>query len=65
MLEYYSLFREERINRGLSQAKLGKLIGITQQHINDIEHGKRKPSLEVLERLCDAFDLEIIIQKKR
>ena len=65
MLDYKALILTERKKRGISQAKLGQMLGITQQHVNAIEHCKRKPSLDVLERFCDAFDLEFIIQPKK
>lgn len=56
------LIRAERMRLGLSQAKLGKAVGLTQTHINDIEHGKSKPSLDALERLCAVLDLELIVR---
>lgn len=65
MIDVKRMICDERAKRGLSQAKLAKLVGVTQQHINDLEHGNGAPSLELLERLCDAFDLELVIQPKK
>lgn len=39
----------------LSQNQLAALVGITQPFMSDIESGKRRPSLEVLEKFCDAL----------
>ena len=65
MLDCKTLVLTERKKCGLSQAGLAKSVGVTQQHINDIEHGRTTPSLDLLERLCSVFDLELIIQPKK
>ena len=51
--------RDFRIKAGLSQAKLGKEIGYSQQTINAYEQGLRVPPLKVLELLADFFHTSI------
>lgn len=48
--------REYRHVRGLTQEKLGELVGVSHQHIGMLERGKRSPSMEMLISLCYALD---------
>lgn len=47
--------RMMRKSCGLTQSQLAKLIGVAQPYINEIERGKKMPSIGVLERLCDSL----------
>jgi transcriptional regulator with XRE-family HTH domain len=44
-----------RLSLGMTQKQLGEKAGIAQEFISEIESGKKKPSLEVLENLCGAL----------
>jgi transcriptional regulator with XRE-family HTH domain len=44
-----------RTSQSLNQKQLAELVGITQPFLSDIEKGKRNPSIEVLQKLCDAL----------
>ncbi len=44
-----------RISQSLNQKQLANQVGITQPFLSDIEKGKRRPSIEVLQKLCDAL----------
>ena len=44
-----------RTAQSLNQTQLAELVGITQPFLSDIEKGRRKPSIEVLQKLCDAL----------
>jgi Predicted transcriptional regulators len=48
-----------RISRGLTQVKLGEMVGITQQSIQAIETGKSKPSFDTLIELATALDCTV------
>lgn len=48
-----------RRNKKLNQAELAKKCGITQQHIQLIEAGKRLPSIKVAEKLAAALGVTI------
>ena len=43
------------LNGEMSQAELGKRIGVTRQTIAAIEAGKYSPSLEAAFRIADVF----------
>lgn len=47
--------RTFRRSLGLTQRELGAKAGIAQEFISEIEKGKKRPSLEVLEKLCGAL----------
>jgi len=55
MNDFSDRIRLLRISKGLNQKQLAGIVGITQPFLSDIEKGKRKPSIEVLQKLCDAL----------
>ena len=56
--------RAERKRRGLSQAAVGKSVGIDQPTISKIEKGSTGTELGTLFRLLAALDLELAIQPR-
>lgn len=42
----------------LTQERLAKKAGIEYKYLADLEHGRKSVSLEVLERLMEALDVE-------
>ena len=40
------IMQSKRAEKGLSQAALGKAVGLTEQFIYYIESGERRPSVE-------------------
>jgi len=50
--------RQERIKRGWKQSYVSERIGLTQTAIHDIETGERRPSFNVLLKLCKLFEIE-------
>jgi transcriptional regulator with XRE-family HTH domain len=54
--------RRERERTGLTQVELAARLGVASQHINMIESGKKKPSLDVLQRLGSELGLEITVR---
>jgi len=54
-----SLLVEARQKTGLSQAELARRAGVSRSAISVIEHGKRDPGLQYLQRILGAagFDL--------
>jgi len=48
--------RRLRTERGLSQAELGSLLGVSRQTINAIEKGRYTPSLPLAIALAQHFD---------
>jgi len=50
-----------RADNGLTQTALGRLLGMPQPAVARLESGEHVPSLETLVRLCDALDIEFLI----
>lgn len=42
-----------------SQTEAAKLVGISRQHLNQIESGKCRPNSDVLARLCILYGVGI------
>ena len=38
---------------------MAKVIGITQSFMNEIESGKKRPSIEVFFRICEALEIKV------
>jgi transcriptional regulator with XRE-family HTH domain len=51
-------FRERR---GLTQASLAKLTGLTQSTIAQIEKGSRDPSISTVKKLAQALDVHVAV----
>lgn len=51
--------RTLRKEKGLSQEELALKSGLNRPYISAIEKGKRNVSLEVMEKLAGAMDIEI------
>ena len=59
MAEFHEIMRKKRIEKGLSQYKLGELVGAQQSAINHIEKGRRNPSFELLLKICDVLEIPL------
>ena len=59
MKDYREVIRNRREQLGWSQYKLAKVVGITQSFMNEIENGRKSPSLEVFFRICEALDIRL------
>jgi UDP-N-acetylglucosamine 1-carboxyvinyltransferase len=55
-----ALVRGARQNRGLTQTQLADLLGTSQSAVHRIEQGAQNVSLDMLSRISDALDSEII-----
>jgi transcriptional regulator with XRE-family HTH domain len=51
--------RRIRKKKGWSQKELGDIIGSHLSHINRIETGKYKPSLDVLKKIADSLEVSL------
>ena len=54
--------RKIRKQKGLSQVKLAKKIGISQQIISRIERGDENISISTLKRITDALEVKVNLQ---
>ena len=51
--------KQLRKSRGLTQEKLAELIGRDTKHISKLEIAGSYPSIETLDRIANALDIEI------
>jgi UDP-N-acetylglucosamine 1-carboxyvinyltransferase len=54
------LIRDSRKHRGWTQAELAEVLGTSQSAVNRIERGHQNLSLEMLARIGEALDSEIV-----
>lgn len=59
MIEFHILMRKKRIEKGLSQYKLARLLNVDQSTINHIEFGRRNPSFELLLKICEVLEIPL------
>lgn len=50
-----------RSQKGWSQLDLSIESGVNKNYICDLENGRRNPSLEILERISNAFNITLEI----
>ena len=48
-----------RVKNNYTQEDLSKLIGISRQHVSNVEIGKNIPSLKILIRLSKVLDVKL------
>ena len=58
-MDYRTLIREKRKEKGLSQERLAKLVQVSQPFIAENESGRKKPSVDVLMRICAVLDISL------
>ncbi|WP_432403861.1 helix-turn-helix domain-containing protein [Wukongibacter sp. M2B1] len=58
-MDFGDRLKIERLNKGLTQEELGKLINKTKNGISQYETGKREPDLHTLDRFAEIFDCTI------
>ena len=51
--------RRIRREREIYQIALAREVGISRQHLHDIERGRRMPTLPVAQRIARALDLTL------
>lgn len=56
---FASRLKDLRISKGLTMEQLGKDIGSTRATISNFENEQRKPSLEMIIKLADYFQVSI------
>jgi len=57
--ELANQLREARKRRGLTQARLADLVGVSRKTINTVENGVFVPSTVVALRLAQALDMPV------
>lgn len=54
-----------RVDHGLSQSQLARMVGLRQPNVARLESGDHEPSVAMLARLADALGLDFSIDIKR
>lgn len=57
MDELKNKIKEERLNKGLSQPELAKIMNVSKQTISNWENGNRMPDVLTLKKLADFFNV--------
>ncbi|WP_413527380.1 helix-turn-helix domain-containing protein [Marinilactibacillus psychrotolerans] len=52
--------REKRDQKGLTQAELSKVCGISKNYFSAVENGRNSPSVEVLRKIAKALDVSLL-----
>lgn len=52
--------RKIRLEKGLTQEKLALEAGVNRAYIGYIETGKRKPSVETLEKIAKSLHVKLV-----
>ncbi len=64
-MDYKTLIREKRKEKGISQEKLAGLVQVSQPFIAEIESGRKKPSLDVLMRICTVLEISLFGEERK
>ena len=56
------IIRDRRKSMGLTQTLAGKMVGVHQPTISDVERGEREVKIDTLLKLIGALKLELVIQ---
>ncbi len=59
MKDFRVVIRRNREKKGWSQYRLAKEVGIAQSFVNEIESGKKSPSIEMFFKICEALDIRV------
>jgi transcriptional regulator with XRE-family HTH domain len=65
MNETGRMLREARLERGWSQARLGRTTGVAQSVISAYESGTREPAVAAMRKLARAMDLDLALVPRR
>lgn len=60
MKGYGSKIKEIRLMRKMSQEELGEKVDVTKSFISKVENEKTEPSLEMLNKIAEALDVDIV-----
>ena len=56
------IIRDRRKSMGLTQALAGKMVGVHQPTVSEVERGEREVKIDTLLKLISALKLELLIQ---
>lgn len=53
------IVKVERMRQNLSQAELAELVGVHEKYISKIESGKQNVTIQTLNRIAQALELDV------
>lgn len=56
-----SQIKRVRISKGFKQQDFSKMIGLSNIHYNAIENNRRSVTIEVLEKIATATNMQLVI----
>lgn len=59
MLDFPNIMKDLRIQRGMTQKELAKLLNVSQSAVYYWESGKREPNLDMLFKISDIFNIGV------
>ena len=48
-----------RVFSNYKSSELAKELGISKSYLSEIEHGKKKPTIELLEKYAETFNIKV------
>lgn len=57
--EFGNILKELRLEKGISQRKLGEDLGVVNQTVSFWETGSREPDLDTLVKIAKYFDVNV------
>ncbi|WP_263603445.1 helix-turn-helix domain-containing protein [Chryseobacterium sp. PET-29] len=54
------LFQFNRLKNKLSQLQLGNELNLSSNHVGRIERGETNPTLEIIVKFCNFFEIDIL-----
>lgn len=57
--DFTTRLKQLRKSKGITLEQLGEYVGATKATIGNFENGNKKPSLDLLIKLADYFDVSI------
>lgn len=49
--------KEARLDKKLTRAKVAEMVGVHKQYVADMETGRRTPSVKMLFKLSEAYEV--------
>lgn len=59
MAEFSQIFKQLRLEKGLTQQELADKLGITKSAVSMYERGDRRPNFEIAEAITDFFHVDL------
>ena len=59
MAEFSQIFKQLRLEKGLTQRELADKLGITKSAVSMYERGDRRPNFEIAEAITDFFHVDL------